>query len=136
VLEGFSNVELVGWADFDRSRSYLAASHVGVIPFLPAGNHDRAEPNKLYEYAAFGLPVVCSALAALSAAVLGGGFGVSYDATDPVALAEAIVKLTADRGELGERSELATAFYRSARAAHDAESVLSGIYEELLDAPV
>ncbi len=57
-FKAYPNVSLVGLVPYHRLPSYLARLKVGLIPF----NHSRltfsVNPNKLYEYAAFGIQVV------------------------------------------------------------------------------
>lgn len=79
--------------------SYLRSATVGLILYEPVCiNHEVATPNKLWEFAAAGLPIVASSLPALSREVEGNGLGVIVDDdSDPRKIAAALSQLTPDR---------------------------------------
>ncbi|MBR9919411.1 MAG: glycosyltransferase family 4 protein [Bacteroidetes bacterium] len=53
-------VDYLGRKDREEVAQILAESHLGIVTFLPAPNHNKNQPNKLFEYMAASLPVVCS----------------------------------------------------------------------------
>ncbi len=58
LLKAYSNVSLVGLVPYQRLPFYLARLKVGLIPFDHSRLTFSVNPNKLYEYAAFGIQVV------------------------------------------------------------------------------
>ncbi len=76
---------------------YLSSATVGVHPLLPgAPNHEMALPNKLFEYAHAGLPLVVSNCRAMSAFVAQHDIGRSFEFGDPAALAAAADEVLSD----------------------------------------
>lgn len=75
---------------------YVSSATVGLILYEPVClNHQVATPNKLWEFAAAGLPIVVSPLPALSREILTHDLGVVVrDAGDPRCIAEALASLT------------------------------------------
>lgn len=59
-LPGWEKVEELGFCDRRKIGEILASARVGLVLFHPAPNHTNAQPNKLFEYMAAGLPVVAS----------------------------------------------------------------------------
>lgn len=57
---GNKNVIYHGYADRDKVKTIFSNSFAGLVTFLPAPNHNNANPNKLFEYMAAGLPVIAS----------------------------------------------------------------------------
>jgi len=57
-LKAYPNVSLVGLVPYQRLPFYLARLKVGLIPFDHSRLTFSVNPNKLYEYAAFGIQVV------------------------------------------------------------------------------
>ena len=55
-------VEFVGRVPFDQVGAHLAAARVGWVTWGAAAKNQKNIPTKLFEYMAFGLPVVCSDL--------------------------------------------------------------------------
>lgn len=55
-----TTVDMVGWQDFKLFPSYLKAAHIGVSPLHKNIHHDTTYANKLFQYMAFGLPLVVS----------------------------------------------------------------------------
>ncbi len=53
-------VEFAGWQDKSLFQSYLLASHIGICPLHRNIHHDTTYANKLFQYMAFGKPVVVS----------------------------------------------------------------------------
>ena len=56
----YKNFYYLGVKKHDELPSYLAHSHVGLIPFTITPMTNEINPIKLFEYAAYGLPVVAS----------------------------------------------------------------------------
>jgi glycosyltransferase involved in cell wall biosynthesis len=59
-MPGWMHVSAIGWLSQDEVNSYLEQARVGVVTYHPYPNHIEAQPNKLFEYMAAGLPVIAS----------------------------------------------------------------------------
>jgi glycosyltransferase involved in cell wall biosynthesis len=75
---------------------YISSATVGLILYEPVClNHQVATPNKLWEFAAAGLPIVASPLPALAKEIRTHDLGVLVqDAADPRCIADALASLT------------------------------------------
>jgi glycosyltransferase involved in cell wall biosynthesis len=89
------------------SQDVVAAARgadAGVYSVLGVGkNFIYALPNKIFEYAAAGLPVLSADYPEASKFIHEHGLGLTFDPNDPPAIAAAIRRMMVDR-ELGERS--------------------------------
>lgn len=85
-----------------------ADATLGVAPIIPdTPNNAASMPNKLFQYLAAGLPVVCSDLPQLRAVVEESGAGIAVDTRDAAGIARAISEMLADPLRLAERGRLA-----------------------------
>ncbi len=87
---GWERVTYLGWQERDAVRDLLARARAGLVLYLPAANHLRAQPNKLFEYMSAGIPVIASDFPLWRRIVEEVGCGLLADPTDPRAIAEAI----------------------------------------------
>ncbi len=58
-----TNVKRVGWTHFvdhQTMETLLSGHHIGLCLLDPLPNYQKSIPTKFYEYAHFGLPVICS----------------------------------------------------------------------------
>ncbi|MEA2096429.1 MAG: glycosyltransferase, partial [Candidatus Cloacimonadota bacterium] len=55
-----SNIELMGWIPFNKAVSYIKASKIGLCPFLRNIHHDTTYANKMFQYMAYGKPIIVS----------------------------------------------------------------------------
>lgn len=59
-LPGWEKVIELGFCNREKVKNILASAKVGLVLFHPIPNHTNAQPNKLFEYMAAGLPVIAS----------------------------------------------------------------------------
>lgn len=59
-LDGWNNVHFYGQLSRSDMSSISSSSSAGLVLFHPSPNHVDSQPNKLFEYMAAGLPVICS----------------------------------------------------------------------------
>lgn len=59
-LPGWEKVVELGFCDREKVMEILASARAGLVLFHPGPNHTNAQPNKLFEYMAAGLPVIAS----------------------------------------------------------------------------
>jgi len=90
ILTGFEKVEYLGWMEPREVPGLLNRADVGIVCFSPEPNHIDAMPNKLFEYAVSGLPVVASNFPLWKEVVEGNKCGICVDPLNPKEIAEAI----------------------------------------------
>lgn len=114
----------------DRVVAALGDSDVGLIPLHPNEQHAVAMPNKLFQYAQAGVPIVCSDCAKAAASFVRElGVGEVFRAGDPGSLAEAVTRALARRDEI--RRRLAHPEVRERISGQAQERILLGVYSEL-----
>ncbi|WP_263840136.1 glycosyltransferase family 4 protein [Salinibacter sp.] len=89
-MAGWESVDYHGWVERDQLESLFQNVRAGLVLFHPAPNHVTAQPNKLFEYMAAGLPVIASDFPRWREIVHGENCGLVVDPLDPEAIAEAI----------------------------------------------
>jgi glycosyltransferase involved in cell wall biosynthesis len=87
---GWQKVVSHGWADRPTVSSILGRCRAGLVLYYPEPNHVRAQPNKLFEYMAAGLPVVASDFPLWRQIVEGAGCGLLADPKNPQAISDAM----------------------------------------------
>ena len=87
---------IVGRVPFEEIGRYLARAAVGWVPWQPVAKNQKNVPTKLFEYMAYGLPVVSSDLLSTRPFVDNGDNGYLVPADDPQAHADAILGLLRD----------------------------------------
>jgi glycosyltransferase involved in cell wall biosynthesis len=127
-----SAVTLAGRVPFAQIGEYLKQAAVGWVTWQPVPKNEKNIPTKLFEYMAYGLPVVSSDLASTRPFVRNGENGFLVTADDPAAHAQAILRLLRE-------PEVATAMGRRGqemvRARYnwdEMEKRLLALYEQLL----
>ena len=130
ALPGWSQVRFLGWLSRFEVAEVLAKAKVGLVLYHPLPNHIEAQPNKIFEYMAAGIPFVASNFPLWRE--LGDGAGLFVDPLDPPSIAQAIEWLFAHPKEaeaMGQRGrELVLKKYN-----WDAEAQkLLTLYERLL----
>jgi glycosyltransferase involved in cell wall biosynthesis len=88
--EGWKNVEELGFIDRETSMKLKQKSIAGMVTFLPYPNHINAQPNKIFEYMAAGLPVIGSNFPMWRELLVDNYCGICVDPTKPMEIAEAI----------------------------------------------
>jgi glycosyltransferase involved in cell wall biosynthesis len=102
-------ITITGGVPFDRVGEYLAQATVGWVALEPVPKYEKNIPTKLFEYMAYGLPVVSSDLRPIRPYVKDNENGYLVESTDPDAHAQALLRVLdqpdkgAAMGELGRR---------------------------------
>jgi glycosyltransferase involved in cell wall biosynthesis len=86
-------VTFVGRVPFEQIGAYLLQAAVGWVTWQPVPKNKKNIPTKLFEYMAYGLPVVCSDLPSTRPFVRQGENGYLVTAGDPAAHAGALLEL-------------------------------------------
>lgn len=90
TLSGYQRVRFLGWLSWKEAWEHAEIADIGLVLFLPAPNHEKSLPNKLFEYLAAGLPVVASNFPLWKEIVEGNNCGLCVDPLDPRKIAAAI----------------------------------------------
>ncbi len=90
-------VEIKGRVPFAEVGAHLARAAVGWVTWQPFAKNQKNVPTKLFEYMAYGLPVVCSDLESTRPLVASGVTGLLICADDPQAHADAILAMLDNR---------------------------------------
>lgn len=96
ALPGGERTNFVGWLSAGEVTQLLERSSVGLVVFHPNRNNLEAQPNKLFEYMAAGLPVIASDFPLWRDIITGSNCGVLVDPLDPHAIGDAIEKVLRD----------------------------------------
>lgn len=110
ALPGWDKVAFLGWLDRSAVAGVLGRSRAGLVMFHPTPAHLDAQPNKLFEYMAAGLPVVVSDFPSWRRLVETERCGLPVDPTDPNAVAGAVTWLLEhpeEAQEMGQRGRWA-----------------------------
>lgn len=93
---GWKRVEYIGSIPNSDVPALYARADIGCITFLPAPNHVDAQPNKMYEYMASGLPIVASDFPQWKTLIDSGPFGKTCDPTSPTSIADTVITIAED----------------------------------------
>ena len=104
LLERFAevrptNAEYLGYADQGQVARIVKESVAGLVLYHPVPNHINAQPNKLFEYMAAGIPVIASDFPLWRALLREASCGLLVDPLDPKAIARAIEWILANPAE-------------------------------------
>lgn len=128
-------VEYLGTLPHDQVWDVMRRSQAGLLFFHPEPNHINSLPNKMFEYMAAGLPVLCSDFPDWHEIVVKGNIGLGGDPLDPGSIARLMRQITADpqtARQLGSRGrDLVSTRYRWENEAEK----LVGLYGNLLGRP-
>lgn len=91
------HVEFTGWKDADLFQSFLMASDIGISPIHRNLHHDTTYANKIFQYMAFGKPLVVSNCTAQENLVKKYQCGLVFEDRDARDFSEKIISLYAQR---------------------------------------
>ena len=110
-LPGWRHVDYRGWQSREQVVDLLEReARVGIVPFHPVANQVEAQPNKIFEYMAAGLPVVLSNFPVWQELLSSVSCGLAADPLDPAAIAREILWLfehpneSMDMGSRGKKA--------------------------------
>jgi glycosyltransferase involved in cell wall biosynthesis len=132
ALPGWSRVVELGQLGRPDVMTTLARSMAGLVLYAPVANHLAAQPTKIYEYMAAGLPVIASDFPRWRAIVEAHECGLCVDPADPIAVAGAIEWILEHPDEaqaMGRNGRLAVERHFSWESERDA---LESLYREIL----
>lgn len=109
-LDGWQQVEFIGFANRTQVADLLGRARAGLVIFHAEPNHVEAQPNKMFEYMAAGLPVIVSDFPLWREIVDGAQCGLLVDPLDAGAIAAAmdwILRNPVDAEAMGRRGRQA-----------------------------
>lgn len=128
----WERVEYCGVVSREQARDIMARSVGGLLFFHPEPNHVNALPNKMFEYMAGGLPVLCSDFPAWKNLLAQTSTGLCCSPTDPRAIAALmtyVIDHPSEAGEMGSRGRQAVA--SAYRWEAEGEKLIQ-LYDEVL----
>jgi glycosyltransferase involved in cell wall biosynthesis len=91
---GWKHVDALGFINRKDSIKLKETSIAGLVTFLPYPNHIHAQPNKIFEYMASGLPVIGSNFPLWKEIIEENNCGICVNPENPKEISEAINKLS------------------------------------------
>lgn len=93
-MEGWKYVRELGFISREEALEIKAKCMAGIVTFFPVENHVNAQPNKIFEYMASGLPVIGSDFPMWRKIIEDYNCGICVDPTDENAVASAITAIS------------------------------------------
>ncbi len=112
-------------------RDYLPRAKVAVLPNVPSVPSQFSSPLKLFEYMAYGIPIVASDMPVFQEILANGKNAILFKPGDPVALAEGIRTLLDDPGLASQIALAAKEDARNYTYERRAEKIL-GVISDLV----
>ena len=132
-LPGWDKAMEHGWVSREEVNRILEHVMAGILLYAPVPNYVSAMPNKLFEYMASGIPVVCSHFPVWKQIIEETGGGMCVDPEDPEAIAQALRWMLTHPEEarrMGERGrQLVLSTYNWDKEAER----LVQLYQQLMD---
>ncbi|WP_371231520.1 glycosyltransferase family 4 protein [Pseudomonas sp. QE6] len=91
--EGWRHVDFIGPVKRHDVPRLLSGARCGLVTFLPANNHINAQPNKLFEYMAAGIPLIASDFRLWREIVKKYDCGILVDPESPENIADAVLEI-------------------------------------------
>ena len=90
LIEQSDKTDFLGWKSHRELPEIFEQTIAGLVTFWPIQNHIDAQPNKLFEYMAAGLPVIASDFPLWRQIIGDAQCGLLVDPKDPTAIAKAV----------------------------------------------
>lgn len=130
-LPGYQCVTEHGQLSPAQARRLVSQARVGLVLFHPAPNHVDAQPNKLFEYMAAGLPVLASAFPGWVRILQRHNCGIAVNPMDTSAIATALQWLLEHGDEAARMGERGRQAMLEQYNWSTEEKVLVALYREL-----
>jgi len=89
-LKKWEKVDFLGWVPQKETIKHLSGAGIGLVCFWPEPNHINAMPNKIFEYAIAGLPIIASNFPLWKEIIEGNNCGICVNPLNPKEIAKAI----------------------------------------------
>lgn len=103
-LPSWRRCTYLGEVDASAVQEIYDRSKIGIATYLEAPNHNKSQPNKIYEYMSASLPIICSSFPKWNSLIAKANSGVTVDPSSPELIGKTINKVLNLRNlkELGE----------------------------------
>lgn len=127
-----NHIDFVGWKDEKLLQSYILSSAIGVCPLHRNIHHDTTYANKIFQYLAFGKPVVVSDCFAQKKFVEQQNCGLIFQDRDAKDFAEQVISLYENSGLYQEMSDKGKEVVRNSFNWEKTVKPLIKMYEQIL----
>ncbi len=124
-------VSLHGWVDPSAFDRYLSRGQVGICPIQRNPHHDTTYANKIFQYMAYGMPILVSDCPAQVAVVEEHGCGAVHEAASAEDFGRALLRLVQDAGQFEAMSAAGLEATRTRRNWESAAEDLVRCYASL-----
>lgn len=124
-------VHLHGWVDPSAFDGYLSQGQVGICPIQRNPHHDTTYANKIFQYMAYGMPILVSDCPAQVAVVEEHSCGAVHEAASPQEFSRALLELVEDASRFEGMSEAGLEATRTRRNWEAAAEDLVRCYSSL-----
>lgn len=128
------NVLFPGHVDASRIKALLELSAVGLAPYHDTENFQLNIPNKIFEYAAGGLPVLSAVDGEVGRFLREHDIGQVYPSGDARALAQAVMAMEQQPSALREQGLRARALFSARFDARTVSAQIEAYLQQLMDA--
>jgi glycosyltransferase involved in cell wall biosynthesis len=125
-------VHFHGWVSPDGFPRFLEDTHIGICPILRNPHHDTTYANKVFQYLAYGLPILVSDCPAQVAVVEKWSCGGVHAAGSAASFADALCAITAEPSVFEAISKAGIKAFQTQLNWEAATSALLGFYESEL----
>jgi glycosyltransferase involved in cell wall biosynthesis len=133
TLPGWQYVDYIAPQPQEQAFAYLLHADVGLIVLRDVGDHATTDPNKLYEYLAFGLPFIASNFQRWRERLDGVTAGLYVKPGDANALAEAEIEMARDPAKREQMGQRGRAFVQAYNWENESIKLLE-LYRQVLSA--
>lgn len=131
-LAGWRFVDYLGFMPQVKAFSYVARADVGLSTLQNVGGHSTADPNKIYEYMAFGTPFIVSNFPLWKEKFGPINAGYFFEPGNAESLAQQLVTMArCDPGKRQEMGARGQAYIASNHWGHEAKKLIK-IYESIV----
>lgn len=128
-----NTIKLLGWKAYSEIHEELRSSHVGICPLHRNIHHDTTYANKLFQYMAYGLPLLVSDCGSQANLTTMNNCGKVHVAQDPKGIANAMIWFAQNPDELHIMGRNGFNVVREKYAIGGVESALINLYQSLQD---
>jgi glycosyltransferase involved in cell wall biosynthesis len=132
-LSGWRYVDYIPPQPQEQAFAYVSRADVGLVVLRDVGDHATIDPNKLYEYMAFGLPFIASNFPRWQERLAGVTAGLYVEAGDAQALAQAEIEMARNPVTRQQMGQNGRAFVEEHNWEHESIKLLE-LYRRILNA--
>jgi len=126
-----SNIDYQGWQNPSSFPSYISASNIGISPLIRNLHHDTTYANKIFQYMAFGLPIIVSDCPAQANVAIDNNVGLVHRADDSKDFAYKIIELYENKEMYNTMQKNASSLIHDSYNWEKTGTVLIDLYRNL-----